>query len=170
MLPADPQQGCPAHRGRASRRRARLPDGSGGCPSAVAPRGRGGAAYGPTTGPYIVEALVRAKERGVDVRLIADKTTPCEGARGIEPRVAASVPIWIDDQARILVSSSEVAAAYATHWHKGLALSVRFNRREDRCRVSSRTYGDDRRTPSAPLPARCRPPRLSLDAGEVGHL
>jgi hypothetical protein len=26
----------------------------------------------------IVEALLRAKERGVDVRLIADKTTPCE--------------------------------------------------------------------------------------------
>jgi hypothetical protein len=29
-----------------------------------------------------VEALVRAKERGVDVRLIADKTTPCEHASG----------------------------------------------------------------------------------------
>ena len=34
-------------------------------------------AYGLTTGSGIVEALVRAKERGVDVRLIADRTTPC---------------------------------------------------------------------------------------------
>jgi phosphatidylserine/phosphatidylglycerophosphate/cardiolipin synthase-like enzyme len=34
------------------------------------------AAYGLTTGSGIVEALVRAKNCGVDVRLIADKTTP----------------------------------------------------------------------------------------------
>ena len=33
-------------------------------------------AYGLTTGSGIVEALVRAKQRGVDVRLIADKATP----------------------------------------------------------------------------------------------
>jgi hypothetical protein len=115
-------------------------------------------AYGLTTGAGIVEALVRAKERGVDVRLIADKNTPCEGASGIEPLAAAGVPIWIDDarpdRARQndgdrrrrhtdgfdeldprrpansedlnLVSSSEVAAAYAAHWRERLALSVRF--------------------------------------------
>jgi phosphatidylserine/phosphatidylglycerophosphate/cardiolipin synthase-like enzyme len=126
-------------------------------------------AYGLTTGSGIVEALVRAKERRVDVRLIADKTTPCEGASGIEPLAAAGVPIWIDDQARIahaktmvidgavtltgsmnwtrgaaansedlnLVSSSEVAAAYAAHWRKRLAVSVRFDRREDWCQGSS---------------------------------
>jgi phosphatidylserine/phosphatidylglycerophosphate/cardiolipin synthase-like enzyme len=58
-------------------------------------------AYGLTTGSGIVEALVRAKRRGVDVRLIADKTTPCGRSSGIEPLVAAGVPIWIDDQARI---------------------------------------------------------------------
>jgi phosphatidylserine/phosphatidylglycerophosphate/cardiolipin synthase-like enzyme len=58
-------------------------------------------AYGLTTGSGIVEALVRAKERGVDVQLITDKTTPCERASGIEPLAAAGVPIWIDDQARI---------------------------------------------------------------------
>jgi len=46
-------------------------------------------AYGLTTGSGIVEALVRAKERRVDVRLIADKTTPCERASGIEPLAAA---------------------------------------------------------------------------------
>jgi phosphatidylserine/phosphatidylglycerophosphate/cardiolipin synthase-like enzyme len=127
-------------------------------------------AYGLTTGSGIVEALVRAKERGVDVRLIADRTTPCERGSGIEPLSAAGVPIWIDAQARIahaktmvidsavtltgsmsrtrgaavnsedlnLSSSPAVAAAYAVHWHKRLALSVRFDRREDWCRMSSR--------------------------------
>jgi len=58
-------------------------------------------AYGLTTGSGIVEALVRAKGRGVDVRLIADKTTPCPATNGIEPLAAAGVPIWIDGQARI---------------------------------------------------------------------
>jgi phosphatidylserine/phosphatidylglycerophosphate/cardiolipin synthase-like enzyme len=58
-------------------------------------------AYGLTTGSGIIEALVRAEERGVDVRLIADRTTPCERESGIEPLAAAGVPIWIDAQARI---------------------------------------------------------------------
>jgi phospholipase D len=112
-------------------------------------------AYGLTTGSGIVEALIRAQERGVDVGLIADKSTPCEHESGIEPLAAAGVPIWIDAQARIahaktmvidstvtltgsynwtrgaaansenlnLISSPAVAAAYAVHWHKRLALS-----------------------------------------------
>ena len=46
-------------------------------------------AYALTTGSSIIEALVRAKQRGVDVRLIADKSTPCERASGIEPLVAS---------------------------------------------------------------------------------
>ena len=41
-----------------------------------------------------------------------------------------------------LVSSPAVAAAYAPHWHNRLAVSVRFNRREDWCRVASQA-GDD---------------------------
>ena len=48
-----------------------------------------------------MEALVRAKGRGVDVRLIADKTTPCPAANGIGPLAEAGVPIWIDAQARL---------------------------------------------------------------------
>ena len=56
-------------------------------------------AYGLTTGSGIVEALVRAKKRGVDVRLIADRTTPCPRASSIEPLAAAGVPVWIDAQA-----------------------------------------------------------------------
>jgi len=126
-------------------------------------------AYGLTTGSGIVEALVRAKGRGVDVRLIADKTTPCPHTSGIEPLAAAGVPVWIDAQTRIahaktmvidgavtlmgsmnwtrgaaansedlnLVSSEAVAAAHAAHWHARLAVSVRYARREDWCRVSS---------------------------------
>jgi phosphatidylserine/phosphatidylglycerophosphate/cardiolipin synthase-like enzyme len=115
--------------------------------------------------------LVRAKKRGVDVRLIADKTTPCPATNGIEPLAAAGVPVWIDAQARIahaktmvidqavtpmgsynwtrgaaansedlnLVSSEAIATAYAAHWHKRFAVSTRFERREDWCRVSRST-------------------------------
>ena len=36
-----------------------------------------------------------------------------------------------------LISSPTVAAAYAGHWRRRLAVSVRFARREDWCRVSS---------------------------------
>jgi phosphatidylserine/phosphatidylglycerophosphate/cardiolipin synthase-like enzyme len=46
-------------------------------------------AYRLTTGSGILEALVRAKERGVDVQPIADKTTPCERASGMEALAAA---------------------------------------------------------------------------------
>jgi phosphatidylserine/phosphatidylglycerophosphate/cardiolipin synthase-like enzyme len=127
------------------------------------------AAYGLTTGSGIVEALARAKGRDVDVRLIADKTTPCGRNSGVPLLADAGVPIWIDDQAHIahekamvidetvtlmgsynwtrgasansedlnLVSSPAVAAAYSAHWHNRLAISVRFDRREDWCRFSS---------------------------------
>jgi len=123
-------------------------------------------AYGLTTGSGIVEALVRAKVRGVDVQLIADKITPCGRASGISASADVGVPIWVDDQPRIahaktmvidgavtltgsynwtkgaaqnsedlnLVSSPTVAAAYAAHWRERLAVSVRFDRREDWCR------------------------------------
>jgi phosphatidylserine/phosphatidylglycerophosphate/cardiolipin synthase-like enzyme len=119
-------------------------------------------AYGLTTGAGIVEALVRAKQHGVDVRVIADKTTPCRRGSGIGPLASARVPVWIDDQPRIahaktmvidgavtlmgsynwtteaaqnsedlnLVSSPTIAAAYADHRRKRLAVSVRFDRRE----------------------------------------
>jgi phosphatidylserine/phosphatidylglycerophosphate/cardiolipin synthase-like enzyme len=126
-------------------------------------------AYGLTTGSIIVEALIRAKQRGIDVRLIADKTTPCERNSAVVPLAAAGVPIWIDDQARIahaktmvidgavtltgsynwtrgaaansenlnLISSPAVAAAYAAHWRQRLAVSIRFDRKEDWCRIAS---------------------------------
>jgi hypothetical protein len=52
--------------------------------------------YALTTGSGIVEGLVRAKQRGVDVKLIAGRTTPCERGSGIEPLARAEAPIWID--------------------------------------------------------------------------
>jgi phosphatidylserine/phosphatidylglycerophosphate/cardiolipin synthase-like enzyme len=126
-------------------------------------------AYGLTNGSGVVEALIQAKQRGIDVRLIADKTTPCERNSAVEPLAAAGVPIWIDDQARIahaktmvidgaitltgsynwtrgaaansenlnLISSPAVAAAYAAHWRQRLAVSVRYNGKEEWCRVAA---------------------------------
>jgi phosphatidylserine/phosphatidylglycerophosphate/cardiolipin synthase-like enzyme len=83
-------------------------------------------AYGLTAGSGIVEALVRAMERGVDVRLIADKTTPCERESGIEPLSSAGVPIWIDAQARIahaktMVIDGAVTLTGSMNWTRGAA-------------------------------------------------
>jgi len=126
-------------------------------------------AYGLTNGSGIVQSLIRAKQRGIDVRLIADKTTPCTRDSAVEPLAAAGVAIWIDDRARIahaktmvidgtvtltgsynwtrgaaansenlnLISSPAVAAAYSAHWRQRLAVSVRFDRKEDWCRVAT---------------------------------
>jgi phosphatidylserine/phosphatidylglycerophosphate/cardiolipin synthase-like enzyme len=83
-------------------------------------------AYGLATGSGIVEALVRAKGRGVDVRLIADKTTPCPAANGIELLAAAGVPVWIDAQARIahaktMVIDGAVTLTGSMNWTRGAA-------------------------------------------------
>src|SRR5260370_10398898 len=48
-------------------------------------------AYGLTMGAGIVEGLLRAHRRGVDVRLIADKTTPCGRNSRIDPLATAGV-------------------------------------------------------------------------------
>jgi phosphatidylserine/phosphatidylglycerophosphate/cardiolipin synthase-like enzyme len=95
-------------------------------------------AYGLATGLGIVEALVRAKERGVDVRLIADKTTPCERESGIEPLAAAGVPIWIDAQARIahaktMVIDGAVTLMGSVNWTRNAAVNS-----EDLNLISSR--------------------------------
>jgi phospholipase D len=126
-------------------------------------------AYRLTVGSGVVGALIRAKERGVEVQVVADREAPCGRASGIDPLAAAGVPIWIDDRARVahaktmvidgaatlqgsynwtrvaaanseninLISSPAVASAYAAHWRQRLALSVRFDQRENWCRVSS---------------------------------
>jgi phospholipase D len=53
-------------------------------------------AYGLTTGAGIVEALVRAKGRGVDVAAIVDRRTPGMRHSGVDALLAAGVPVWID--------------------------------------------------------------------------
>jgi phosphatidylserine/phosphatidylglycerophosphate/cardiolipin synthase-like enzyme len=45
----------------------------------------------------------------------------------------------INSESLNLVSSPAVAAAYAAHWRERLAVSVRYERREDWCRVSRST-------------------------------
>jgi phosphatidylserine/phosphatidylglycerophosphate/cardiolipin synthase-like enzyme len=81
-------------------------------------------AYGLTTGFGIVEALARAKRRGVDVRLIADKTTPCGRSSGVPLLADAGVLIWIDDQARIahekaMVIDETVTLMGSYNWTRG---------------------------------------------------
>jgi phospholipase D len=58
-------------------------------------------AYRLTVGSGVVGALIRAKERGADVRVVADREAPCGRGSGIDPLAAAGVPVWIDDRARI---------------------------------------------------------------------
>jgi phosphatidylserine/phosphatidylglycerophosphate/cardiolipin synthase-like enzyme len=122
-------------------------------------------AYALTTGSGIPGALIRAHNRGVDVRLIADRWRPCEQREGITPLATAGVPVWIDARARIahekaliidrgvtimgsynfsagaarnsedlnIVTSAEVAEAYAVHWQARLAGAVRFTDASEWC-------------------------------------
>jgi phosphatidylserine/phosphatidylglycerophosphate/cardiolipin synthase-like enzyme len=127
-------------------------------------------AYNLTTGAGIVEALTRARKRGVDVRLVADKRTPCERNSGIAELAVAGTAIWIDYSVPIahaktividdaltlmgsynwtrnaarnsedlnLVSSQQVAAAYAAQWQTRRALSRPFVERAEWCRPAPR--------------------------------
>jgi phosphatidylserine/phosphatidylglycerophosphate/cardiolipin synthase-like enzyme len=68
--------------------------------------------------------LIRAKERGVDVRVIADKAAPCGRASGSDPLAAAGVPIWIDDRARLahaktMVVDGDVTLMGSYNWTPG---------------------------------------------------
>jgi hypothetical protein len=124
--------------------------------------------YRLTTGSGIVEALVRVKVR--DMRLTANKTTPCPAANGVELLAAAGVPFWIDGQAGIAHQDNgdrRRGHAYGfddelDSWARcqlrkpqprllarfrsslrcslaePLAVSVRYERRGDWCRASSR--------------------------------
>jgi phosphatidylserine/phosphatidylglycerophosphate/cardiolipin synthase-like enzyme len=81
-------------------------------------------AYGLTTGSGIVEALLRAHRRGVAVKLIADKSTPCGRNSGIDPLAGAGVPVWIDHVARIahaktMVIDGNVTLSGSYNWTRG---------------------------------------------------
>jgi phosphatidylserine/phosphatidylglycerophosphate/cardiolipin synthase-like enzyme len=114
-------------------------------------------AYVLTNGSGIPGALIRAHDRGVDVRLVADRRAPCDLQEGIDALAQVGIPVWIDAHARIahekaliidrsvtimgsynfsaaahnsedlnVVTSPEVAEAYAAHWQARQAVSVRF--------------------------------------------
>ena len=83
-------------------------------------------AYNLTAGSGIVEALLGAKGRGVDVKLVADRTTPCQRNSGIDPLARAGIPIWIDHAARIahvktMVIDSSVTLMGSYSWTAGAA-------------------------------------------------
>jgi len=69
------------------------------CPAVSRPNSTGmkaPIAYSLTTGCGVLEALVRAAQRGVDVRLIADRTTPRERAGGVDALVRPGASVLID--------------------------------------------------------------------------
>jgi phosphatidylserine/phosphatidylglycerophosphate/cardiolipin synthase-like enzyme len=83
-------------------------------------------AYNLTTGSGIVEALLRAIERGVAVGLIADKRTPCERNGGLEPLALAGASVWIDYSVRIahaktMVIDDRVTLMGSYNWSRGAA-------------------------------------------------
>jgi phosphatidylserine/phosphatidylglycerophosphate/cardiolipin synthase-like enzyme len=116
-------------------------------------------AYLLTTGSGIVEALVRAKQRGVDVKLIVDKTTPCRRASGIGALADVGVPIWIDDQPRIahaktMVIDGTVTLMGSYNWTTGAAQNS-----EDLNLVSSSGSRSGLHSPLARAPRRFGPVR-----------
>jgi phosphatidylserine/phosphatidylglycerophosphate/cardiolipin synthase-like enzyme len=83
-------------------------------------------AYGLTTGSGIVETLLRAHRRGVEVKLIADKRTPCGRKSGVDTLASAGVPVWIDHIARIahvktMVIDGTVTLNGSYNWTRGAA-------------------------------------------------
>ena len=85
-------------------------------------------AYRLTVGSGVVGALIRAKERGVDVQVIADRGAPRGRAGGIDPLAAAGVPIWIDDRARLAHAKTIVIDGVVTlqgsyNWTRAAALN-----------------------------------------------
>lgn len=134
-------------------------------------------AYNLTTRSGIVEALVRARERGVDVRLIADKRTPCERNPGIDALVQAGAPVWIDYEvpiahAKTMVIDHALTLMGSYNWTRNAARNF-----EDLNLVASRrlaaAYAEEWRNRvavSVPFASRddwCRPRRArnSLDGG-----
>jgi phosphatidylserine/phosphatidylglycerophosphate/cardiolipin synthase-like enzyme len=83
-------------------------------------------AYVLTEGSGIPAALVRAHARGVDVRLIADRSAPCEQQEGIDLLADAGIPVWIDARARLahekaLIIDRRVTIMGSYNWSKGAA-------------------------------------------------
>jgi hypothetical protein len=95
-------------------------------------------AYVLTTGSGIVDALVRAKERGVDVRLIADKATLCQRETGIEPLAAAGTSRFGEIGARLPSWTASIAVVAVGLASGLLVVSTNFIGRFLRCLIPSR--------------------------------
>jgi phosphatidylserine/phosphatidylglycerophosphate/cardiolipin synthase-like enzyme len=128
-------------------------------------------AYTLTTGSRIVEALVRARQRGVEVQLIADRMTPCERGNGVDPLARAGVPIWIDRGVRIahakaMVIDRKVVLTGSANWTASAARNS-----EDLNLISSEAvalaytnYWQNRLVASVPFTRRedwCRKPEVA---------
>jgi phosphatidylserine/phosphatidylglycerophosphate/cardiolipin synthase-like enzyme len=84
--------------------------------------------YSLTTGSGIPEALARAAQRGVDVRVMADRTTPCDRNAGADLIVRAGASVWIDRGVRIahaktMVIDGKVTLVGSMNWSRGAALN-----------------------------------------------
>src|ERR1700680_959316 len=105
----------------------------------------------------------RARARGVDVRLIADRAAPCGGTSGIAALSDAGVPIWIDDQARIAHAKTIVIIARAIDaycsWGAG-RVRARFDPRAHRRRPGA---GRGARAEDGPTVQAHRPPEARGD-------
>lgn len=82
-----------------------------------------GQAYNFSSAP-IIDALVRARRRGIDVAMLLDKISPCQTGEGADALTAAGIPVMIDatpriahnkvmvfDRARVILGSFNFSAA-----------------------------------------------------------
>ena len=74
----------------------------------------------------IPAALIRAHDRGVDVRRVADRRAPCDLQEGVHALAAAGIPVWIDARARIahekaLIIDRGVTIMGSYNWSKAAA-------------------------------------------------
>jgi phosphatidylserine/phosphatidylglycerophosphate/cardiolipin synthase-like enzyme len=83
-------------------------------------------AYVFTTGSGVPAALISARHRGVEVRVVADRWTPCARQEGVGALAAAGIPIWIDARAKVahekaLIIDRRVTIMGSYNWSKGAA-------------------------------------------------
>ena len=83
-------------------------------------------AYVLTNGFGIPAALLRTHDRGVDVRLVADRRAPCDLQEGVDALAAAGIRVWIDARARIahekaLIIDRRVTIMGSYNWSKAAA-------------------------------------------------
>jgi phosphatidylserine/phosphatidylglycerophosphate/cardiolipin synthase-like enzyme len=86
-------------------------------------------AYALTKSSSTVDALIRARGRGVDVYVLADRTTHCERNCGLGPLTEAGVPVWIDLSARIahaksMVIDGKVTLTGSMNWSGGAGIQL----------------------------------------------